>query len=63
VRRWVGYGVFAALLALTVIEWMGAALADSPALVIWPAAVTKAVLIAVAFMHIHQLRAHGHVED
>ncbi len=54
-RVLIGYVVFALLLALTLIEYVGATVAGQPMLVVGPAALAKAGLILWFFMHVGEL--------
>jgi hypothetical protein len=57
VRVLIGIAVFVLLMALTLVEYLGAILADQPMLVVGPAALAKAALIVWFFMHIGELFA------
>ena len=57
----VGVAVFAALMVLTVIEWLAAIYASAPMLMLLPVALAKAWIILAAFMHVRQLRRREEV--
>jgi hypothetical protein len=55
-RALIGVIAFAALIALTIVEWLGALYAATPMLVLAPVVAAKALIILVWFMHIRELR-------